>query len=419
MSMDRKIEKSRKPFYIKLGVAAVIGLGVIIAGYGFIQDASVPTFRTEKAKLTIGTVSSGIFEDFIPVRGTVTPLKSVLMDAVEGGRVEKIFVENGATVKAGDPIVELSNSTLQLSVLTNEANVAEQVNGLRNTRLAMEQNRLSLKSEVVNMDYDITRLERLVERRKVLAEQKMIPQADYIDAQDELAYKRNRREITLESQRQDEQMRLAQVEAMEESVGRLQRNLEVARKNLDDLIVKAPFDGQVSSLDVEMGQSLMRGESLGQVDDTQRFKLTVLIDEFYITRTREGQSGEFTLGDKAYKLQISRVYPQVTDGQFEVDMQFAGTVPPDIRRGQTLQTRVQLGDASEALLLPRGGFFQDTGGNWAFVLDASGDFALKRNLKLGRRNAEYFEVLEGLSAGEQVITSEYAAYADMERIQFN
>jgi HlyD family secretion protein len=419
MAMDRKIEKSRKPLFIKLGVFAVLAIGLGTFGYRFLQDSAVATFRVDRERVTIGAVTNGTFEDFIPVRGSVTPLKSVFLDAIEGGRVEKIFVENGTLVHAGQPIVELSNTTLQLDVISREAQVSEQLNNLRNTRLAMEQNKLSLKSQLVDIDYQIVRLERLAERRKELAENRMIPQADYIDTLDELQYQRNRREVTIESQLQDETMRLAQIESLESGVEQLQRNLEIARGNLDNLIITAPISGQLSSFDAELGQSKARGETLGQIDDVDDFKLSVLIDEFYVTRTREGQYAEFTLSGTPYEMSISRVYPQIVNGQFEVDMQFVGAAPTDIRRGQTLQTRVQLGDAEEALLLPRGGFFQDTGGNWVFVLDPSGAFAMKRNIRLGRRNPEYFEVLEGLEAGEQVITSEYAAYAQMERIQFN
>ncbi|MES2625618.1 MAG: HlyD family efflux transporter periplasmic adaptor subunit [Pseudomonadota bacterium] len=419
MGMDRKLAKNRRPLMIKLGLVAVFGSSLAYAGLRMLQDSSVATFRVEKERVTLGTVDQGTFEDFIPVRGTVTPLKSVFLDAVEGGRVEKIFVESGSIVEAGQPLIELSNTALQLDVISREAQVSEQLNNLRNTRLAMEQNRLSLKSQLVDMDYQIIRLERLVERREKLADQKLISQADYLDAKDELQYYRNRRAVTIESQQQDETMRQSQIESLETGVDQLQRNLEIARKNLDSLIITAPISGQLSSLDAELGQSKARGETLGQIDDTERFKLSVLIDEFYVTRTRAGQYAEFTLSDKSYELRIAKVYPQILNGQFEVDMEFAGATPPDIRRGQTLQTRVQLGDASEALLLPRGGFFQDTGGNWAFVLDATGQFAVKRDIRLGRRNPEYFEVLEGLEQGEQIITSEYAAYATMERIQFD
>jgi HlyD family secretion protein len=416
--MDRKLAKNRRPLMIKLGVISMLASGLAYGGLQMLRDSSVATFRVEKERVTVGSVAYGTFEDFIPVRGSVTPLKSVFLDAIEGGRVEKIFVESGAIVEAGQPLLELSNTALQLDVISREAQVSEQLNNLRNTRLAMEQNRLSLKSQLVDMDYQIIRLERLVERRETLAIQKLISQADFLDANDELAYYRNRRDVTIESQQQDETMRKSQIESLEEGVEQLQRNLEIARKNLDSLIITAPISGQLSSLDAELGQSKARGETLGQIDDTERFKLSVLIDEFYVTRTRAGQYAEFTLSDQSYEMRIAKVYPQIVNGQFEVDMEFVGAVPPDIRRGQTLQTRVQLGDASEALLLPRGGFFQDTGGNWAFVLDDTGEFAYKREIRLGRRNPEYFEVLEGLEEGEQIITSEYAAYAAMERIQF-
>lgn len=419
MGMDKKIERSRTPLIIK-SVVGLLALGVLgWFGKGVLDDSSIPTFRVDRSKLSISAVQPGTFEDFIPVRGTVTPLTSVFLDAVEGGRVEKIHVRNGALVEAGQPLLELSNATLQLDVISREAQVSEQLNNLRNTRLAMEQNRLSLKSQLVDIDYHITRLERLVERRGELARQRLIPEADYQDVVDELDYQRRRREVTIESQQQDEVLRESQIASLEDSVEQLQRNLAIARGNLESLTVTAPISGQLSSFDAELGQSKARGETLGQIDDVDDFKLRVLIDEFYITRTMEGQYGEFTLGGKTWPLRISRVYPQVVNGQFEVDMEFTDGKPADIRRGQTLQTRVQLGDASEALLLARGGFFQDTGGNWAFVLDPSGSFATRREIRLGRRNPEYFEVLEGLDAGEQVITSEYAAYTNMQRIQFN
>ncbi|MDR0780058.1 MAG: efflux RND transporter periplasmic adaptor subunit [Pseudomonadales bacterium] len=417
--MDRKIEKSRKPLLIKLGAGAVLAVGLAWLAHGALTDAAISTFRVERERLSIGVVTSGRFEDFIPVRGTVTPAISVFLDAVEGGRVEKVFVKNGAQVHAGQPLVELSNTALQLDVISREAQVTEQLNNLRNTRLAMEQNRLSLKRDLVEVDYHIKSLETTVARQEQLYSRGALSQATNQDTKDELAYYRQRREVTIESQRQDETMRMAQIDSLESGVAQLQKNLEIARKNLDSLIITAPIDGQLSSFNTEMGQSKQRGESLGQIDNVDDFKLTVLVDEFYVTRTREGQAGEFTLAGKSYPLSVSRVYPQVVNGQFEIDMSFTGAIPSDIRRGQTLQIRMQLGDASAALLLPRGGFFQDTGGNWAFVLDASGHYAYRRDISLGRRNPEYFEVLSGLEQGEQVIISEYAAFAQMQRIELN
>ncbi|MDT8398874.1 MAG: HlyD family efflux transporter periplasmic adaptor subunit [Pseudomonadales bacterium] len=327
MTMDRKIEKSRKPLIIKTG-----SLTVAIIVFGVLGE-----------RVTVSTVSHGAFEDFIPVRGNVMPLKSVFLDAIEGGRVEQIFVEAGSIVEEGQPLLELSNTTLQLDVISREAQVTEQLNNLRNTRLAMEQNRLSLKSQLVELDYQILRLERLGERRKHLAERKLISQSDYIDTLDELQYNRNRREVTIESQEQEELMRQAQIESLESGVQQLERNLDIARKNLDNLIITAPIAGQLTALNAEIGQSKNRGETLGQIDDLDQYKLSVFIDEFYVTRTRVGQYGEFTLLGQPYELQIARVYPQIVNGQFEVDMDFVGIPPLEIRRGQTIQVRVQLG----------------------------------------------------------------------------
>lgn len=417
--MDKKIKKSKKPLLIKSALALIAVVALVVVGHRVLTDASVSTFRVDKDHLSINAVSYGFFEDFIPVRGTVTPLKSVYLDAVEGGRVEKVFVEEGSIVEEGQPILELSNTNLQLEVISREAQVSEQLNNLRNTRLAMEQNKLSLKTQLVELDYQIKRLQRLVERQKQLVDKKMISTADFEDTLDQLEYQIAKREVTIESQKQDDQMRLAQIESLADSVTQLEKNLEIAKKNLENLIVKAPVSGQLTSLNAEIGQSKARGETLGQIDDTERYKLSVLIDEFYVSRTRVGQYGEFTLAGTPYELRVSKVYPEIVSGQFRVDMDFVDAVPTNIRRGQTLQTRVQLGDATEALLLPRGGFFQDTGGNWVFVVNAENDAATKRDIRLGRRNPEYFEVLEGLQEGDKVITSEYAAYKDIDRIKFN
>lgn len=417
MGMDRKIEKSRKPFIIKCGLATVALIGITVLGERVLTDASIATYRVDRERVTVSTVTRGAFEDFIPVRGSVTPLRSVFLDAIEGGRVEEIYVEEGSVVEKGEPLLELSNTALQLDVISREAQVTEQLNNLRNTRLAMEQNRLDLKSRLVEMDYQIVRLERLVERRRRLMERDMISEADFVDAKDELQYYRNRREVTIESQEQDEAMRLAQIESLEAGVKQLERNLEIARRNLENLTIEAPVSGQLTSLDAEIGQSKSQGEPLGQIDDMDAYKLTVQIDEFYVTRTHLGQYGEFTLMAQPYELRIAKIYPEIVNGQFQVDMEFVRDMPDNLRRGQTLQLRVQLGDASDALLLPRGGFFQDTGGNWAFVLDEAGEYATRRDIRTGRRNTRYIEIQEGLQEGDRVITSSYSGMTDMARIQ--
>ena len=415
-SMDRKIRQRRFTWpRVVVGIVVIALAGAL--GYELLSVSGVRSFTIASDLVTISTARTGTFLDFVPIRGNVTPLNTVYLDAIEGGRVEAVLVEEGGFVETDQPILELSNTTLQLDVISREAQVSEQLNNLRNTRLAMEQNRLSLKSSLVEIDYQITRLTRLTERRAELLERNLIARQDYEDAADELEYFRNRRAVTIESQEVDERMRLAQIESLESAVEQLERNLDIARANLDNLMIKAPLTGQLTALDAEIGESKARGERLGQIDDVDDFKVTALVDEFYVTRTQSGQAAEFELSGRTYALEVIKVYPQIRDGQFEIDLVFIDAPPANLRRGQTLQIRVALGDASEALLLPRGGFFQDTGGNWAFVLNETSDLAERRELRLGRRNPEYLEVLEGLEEGDRVITSAYSSYADMDQIR--
>lgn len=417
MSMDRKIEKKRfTPAHLLAGAGLVLAIVLaiwILQGPGF-KDS----FRVDRARITISTVSSGEFEDFIPVRGRITPLKSVYLDSVEGGRVEKLLVEEGTFVSAGQPLLELSNTSLQLDVMSREAEVSEQLNNLRNTRLAVEQNRLKLKSDLVDIDYNLKRLNRLVERRQNLYEQKLIALQSLQEVEDEYEYNKNRREITIESQQQDALLREAQITQLEDSVKQLENNLVIARKNLENLTIRSPINGLLSSLDAEIGESKARGQRLGQVDVVDKFKITTSVDEFYVIRVEKGLRAVFTLQGQDYELVTTKVYPEILGGQFKLDLAFTSEPPREIRRGQTVQLRLQLGAAGDALLLNRGAFFQETGGNWAFVLLPDGQYAERRNIRLGRRNPRFFEVLDGLEAGEKVIVSDYAAFGEMDRITF-
>lgn len=413
--MDRKLEPPRlSPLKLAAGAAALAAGGAAL--YYFAQTSGVRSFAVERERVTIASAQAGRFLDFIPIRGNVTPLTTVYLDAIEGGRVETVHREEGGLVEQGEPIVELGNTALQLDVISREAQVSEQINNLRNTRLAMEQNRLALRSELVEIDYQITRLTRLAERRRALVDDGLVSLEEYEATVDELEYYRNRREVTVESQQSDARMRLAQIDSLEASIDQLERNLTIARRNLENLTITAPIAGRLTALDAEVGQSKARGERLGRIDAVDDFKVTAQVDEFYLTRTRSGQRAEFTLGGEPYTLTVDKVYPQVQEGQFQVDLAFDGPAPANLRRGQTLQIRLELGDPGRALLLARGGFYQDTGGNWAFVLDESGDYAERRPIRLGRRNPEHFEVLEGLEAGDRVITSEYGAFTDMDRV---
>ena len=328
-----------------------------------------------------------------------------------------MIVEEGAHVEAGQPLIVLSNTQLQLDVIAREAEISEQLNNLRNTELAIEQNRLKLKSDLIEIDYQITRLQRLANRYEQLEGKQFLSKTEYEDARDELEYWSNRRTVTRESQAQDEKIRLAQIEQLRNSVDQLERNLKFARANLDNLTIRAPRSGNLTSLNAELGESKSRGERLGQIDDVDRFKATALVNEFYLNRVRVGQGALLSVGGRSYDLEISKVYPEVEASQFEVDLRFIDGPPDNVRRGQTLQLRLVLGDAADdATLLPNGPFFNDTGGAWVFVLDADGTTATRREVRLGRRNPNMIEVEAGLLPGDRVVTSSYSSFIDVDRL---
>ncbi len=412
--MDRKIVRNSNVFK-KYGL---IGAGIIIISYLMYTVVASPGGRVltvDQNRIVVSKVFSGTFEDFIPVRGRVTPAKTLYLDAIEGGRVERILVEDGASLKAGDLIVELSNASLQLSVLGNEARVAEQLNNMRSIELSLEQNRLTHKRNLIDIRYQIKLLTRQIKREKDLIKTGAVARTQFADTQDTLGWYKNRLAITLESQESDNRMQAEQLVFLKETSKRLESNLEISRKNLENMNVRAPVDGKLSGFNVEVGQSIGLGERLGQIDTPNDFKLTANIDEFYLGRVDIGQKATFD----DYKLRISKVYPQVQNGQFKIDFKFTGEQPKDIRRGQTIQTKLTLGDATKAVLIPNGAFFQDTGGNWIFVVTADSTQAVKRSVRLGRRNSRYIEVLDGLEVGEEVVTSPYSSYQDMDRLSLS
>lgn len=412
--MDRRIDqKSRKPLFI--GGAVVAGVVVLALIYSNLHTGT--SFTLDGQRIRTAEVSVGMYEDFIPLRAAVEPERTVYLDAIEGGRVEAILVEEGSFVEEGQQLIELSNTSLQLDVIAREAEVSEQLNNLRNTQLAIEQNRLKLKSDLIEIDYAITRLSRLVGRYEKLEGKQFISNNEYEDAVDELQYNRNRRQVTRESQDQDEKIRLAQIEQLNSSVMHLEKNLSLARGNLDNLLIRAPRSGQLTSMNAEIGESKARGERLGQIDDVDRFKAVALVNEFYLNRVRVGQQALLEFNGRDYRLEVSKIYPEVLASQFEVDLRFMGDAPPDIRRGQTLQMQLVLGDTTErATLLANGPFFNDTGGAWVFVIVPDGKIATRRPVQLGRRNPSTIEVVSGLVAGDQVIISSYANFIDVDRL---
>lgn len=413
-AMDRAVAR-KMPIGRKLGYGAAAILAALFIYWLVGMLLGGRSLSVNSQRIFISDVTVGTFEDFIPLRGRLVPRSTVYLDAIEGGRVEEVLVEDGAVIEAGAPIARLSNTNLQLEVLGREAAVTEQLNNMRTIELQLEQNRLSHKRNLVEIDYQIIRLNRSIDRQRDLAEQNLVSQSTVDELQDELDYYMNRREVTLESQATDTRLQEQQLAQLRAAGTQLETSLTFARKNLDDLNVMAPVAGKLSGFNIEIGQSIERGGRLGQIDDPDGYKLNTRIDEFYLGRVDIGQVATAEHGRDDYDLRIAKIYPQVNNGQFEVDMVFDNE-PQDLRRGQTLQVRLTLGDNSDAILIPNGSFYQETGGNWIFVVAADGSEAVKRNVRLGRRNTDFIEVLDGLEPGERVITSPYTSYVGMDRL---
>jgi HlyD family secretion protein len=415
MGMDRKIEKkwwSRKRI-IQLSSATIFLFFII---YILLFTDASSRLNVSSERITISEVFKGPFQVYIPLSGTVLPIKTVYLDAIEGGRVEKVVREAGSFVNKGDTILHLTNTNLLMNIMNREAELFEQRNNLRNSRLQMERNSLTLEAELAELDYQISVAERKYNRNKTLLDRKLISEEEFEDSRDKYEYLNKERDLTVKTQYQDSIFRSQQIHMLEQSVDRIQTNLGFVRQNLENLVLRAPVSGQLTSLDADIGQSKREGERLGQIDILDGFKVRADIDEYYIGRLEVGLPGNFDLDGSTYRLKVTKIYPEVRDGRFAVDMEFIGLPPEDIRRGQTVHIRLALGDLSECLQLPRGGFYQNTGGNWAYVLDESGDVAVKREIRLGRMNPKVFEILEGLSAGEKVITSSYDNFGDVDKI---
>ena len=413
--MDRQIEKKKWPPK-KIAIIAVAVIFVGFVAYGFIFGDKSSKLNVETERLTVSTVERGAFQEFIPITGNVLPIKTIYLDAIEGGRVEQLFREAGNFVDKDDKILRLTNTDLMLRIMNNEADLFEQRNNLRNTRLIMEQERLQIRSNITDMDFNILKFQREYDRAKELRKENVISQAEFEQKKDEYEYYVKKKAQTVQYQRQDSIFREVQVRQLEQSVDRLQENLEIVKTKLEDLIVRAPISGQLAFLEAEIGQLISTGERIGQIDVLDNFKVRADIDEYYINRIEVGRPGSFDLGDATYRLIVKKIYPEVRDGRFQTDLYFDEITPEGIRRGQTLHIRLELGDLSEAVLLPRGGFFQKTGGQWVYVLDESGDFAQKRNIRIGRHNTQVYEVLEGLEPGEKVITSSYDSFGDNDKL---
>ncbi len=413
--MDRKIEKKKWPPKKIAGLAAIL-LFVSFVTYSILWGDSSTKLNVDAERMTISDVSRGPFQEFIPVTGAIMPIKTFYIDAVEGGRVDTIYREAGSFLKNGDKILRLENTSLLIQISQQDARVTEQRNQLINTRFTLERNNIQNRQRLLDQEYNILRLQRLYERNKELRQQKLISDAEFEANEDEFNYQQRLYQLNAEAFSRDSIFQEVQLKQLESSVGRLQDNLEIARRRLEELVVRSPANGQLTSLVAEIGETKAQGTRLGQVDVLDGFKVRAGIDEHYLPRIALGQRGEFDFAGSTYKLMTKKLYPEINQGRFEVDLEFEGEEPNGIRRGQTVHIRLELSDLTEAVMLAKGGFYQKTGGQWVYVIDPSGDFAIKRQIRLGRQNTQVFEVLEGLEPGERVITSSYDNFGDIDKL---
>ena len=413
-AMDKLIERKRIDPKLLIGGAVAAVLLIVLLFMRFAPSSDSQTVAAER--VTISAVSKGVFEDFLPLRARVTPLITVYLDAVEGGRVDELFVEDGATVVKGQLLAKLSNADLQLSTLARQTEVEQQLNNMRSQELALAQSRLANQRATIEADLDRRKSQRQYEINAALAKRGFITGKAIGDSADDLAYQKERTAVLARASRTDETLQSGQLAQLRASAASLQTSLGIARASLDALNLRAPVSGQLSAFSIQLGQSMQKGERLGQIDSPGRNKLAAGIDEFYLNRVAPGQLATLDQGGKSYKLKVAKIYPQVRNGQFEVDLVFLGPEPAGIQRGQTLQARLTLGDPAPARLIPNGSFYNDTGGSWVFVVSADGQSAEKRTVRLGRRNPDFIEVLEGLDVGERVLTSPYTGLTDKSRL---
>lgn len=403
------IKKKHIPFIIG-GVIFLVAVGWMIFG----NHAS--KLNIEKNKISIQEVVRGQFNDYVRINGQVLPINTIQLSAVEGGMVAEKLVEEGSMVRQGEVIVRLTNPMLNLNILDSEAQLAEKQNMLRNTQVTMEQERLNLKKEKLQLDLDVTRKKRKYEQYKQLYDENLTSKEEYLQAKEDYEFAVDGRTLVVERQKQDSIYRGIQVDQMEESLRSIRMNLMLVRQRVDNLNIKAPIEGQLGLLDVEIGQNVITGGRVGQISVLSDFKVEASIDEHYIDRVRQDLDATFERQDKNYTLRVRKVYPEVREKQFKTDFVFVGERPDNIRAGQTYYINLQLGQPTEAVLIPRGAFYQTTGGQWIFVVTPDGDKAIRRKISIGRQNPNYYEVTSGLEAGEKVITSSYDTYGEVEEL---
>lgn len=416
--MDIPLKKKR---FTPKKLATVGGIVLLTSLILFViySSSGNSKLNVEKERISINEVTRGGFQENIPVNGAVLPIKTIYLDAIEGGRVEEKFVEDGAMMKEGEPILRLSNTDLELSLVNQETSVFELLTQMQISQTAARQNTINRLNQLTDVENSLIEAERIYNLNKRLLDKGAIGKQEFLQSENNLNYQKNRMELAQQVMKQDSIATKQEATQSKTSYERTQQALKLMRKKVEDLVVKAPIDGQLTSLNAEIGESKTKGERLGQLDVLTGYKIRAEIDEHYITRVVSGQKGNFKYRDEAFDLEIKKVFTQVTNGRFQVDMEFKNEAPENLRRGQTFQIRLALSQEKEAILIPKGGFFQQTGGNWIFKVSEDGEIAYKTQIQLGSQNSEYYEVLEGIQPGDKVITSSYVNFGEVQELVLN
>jgi HlyD family secretion protein len=413
-AMDRAIVPRRLPRRLIYISACTALLSILVLAYLVSPGGTSQAVDTDR--LTISSVTKGMFEDYLPLRARITPLVTVFLDAVEGGRVEEVLVEDGVTVSKGQLLAVLSNSELQLSTLARQTEVEQQLNNMRSQELALSRSDIQNKRDIIEAELAAARSERLYNLQRKLAKDGFVSARTFADVTDQFHAERQRLDVLRTGAAKDERLQVNQLAQLREAASGLSSSLVLARASLNQLNLRAPVAGQLTAFSIQVGQSMKRGERLGQIDSPGRNKIIAGVDEFYLSRVALGQRATLEWNDKTYQLKVSKISPEVRNGEFEIECQFIGVEPTGVQRGQTMQARLTLGSTERATLIPNGAYYNDTGGSWVFVVAENGSSAVKRTVRLGRRNARYIEVVEGLDPGERVITSPYTGFADKDRL---
>ena len=418
--MDKIIEKKTgwRVAFTKKALPWWLGALLLVFIIYLIARPNNKTLRVDKDSITVSSAVKGEFNDYIRISGRVQPMTTIQLSPQEGGIVEKILIEEGSPVKAGDAILVLNNDNLDLQILNSEAELAEKENILRNTQIQMEQQKLDVRQNVLEYGMQVDRLKRAFEQQKALYDEKLIAKEEFLKAEEDYKLARQKYDLMAERSKQDSLYRGTQIDRMEESLENMQLNMSMIRRRKSNLIVKAPIDGELGLLDVVLGQSIAAGTKIGQINSVGTYKVEAQIDEHYIDRVIAGLEATFERQGETYSTVIRKVYPEVRDGKFKADFKFDGEQPDNIRAGQTYYLNLQLGQPEEAVIIPRGTFYQKTGGKWIYVVNKDGNKAVKREIRIGRQNPQYYEVLEGLEPGEKVITSGYDTYGDSDVLVF-